>query len=127
MIVTAGTTDIPAAEEAKVTAQMFGNIVETAYDVGVAGLQRLLAQLDMLTGARVVIVAAGMDGVLPSVVGGLVERPVIAVPVSSGYGASFNGLSSLLTMLNSCSPTVSVVNIDNGFGEGVVASLINRT
>lgn len=126
LIITAGTIDILVAEEARVTAQMFGNIVDTAYDVGVAGLHRLLNQLDRLSDARVVIVAAGMDGALPSVVGGLVDKPVIAVPVSSGYGASFKGLSSLLTMLNSCSPTVSVVNIDNGFGAGFIASLINR-
>ncbi len=126
LIITAGTIDILVAEEARVTAQMFGNVVDTAYDVGVAGLHRLLGQLDKLNNARVIIVVAGMDGALPSVVGGIVGKPVIAVPVSSGYGANFKGLSSLLTMLNSCSPAVSVVNIDNGFGAGFVASLINR-
>lgn len=126
LILTAGTSDIPVAEEARVTAQVLGNKVDTAYDVGVAGLHRLLSQLDKLNRARVIIVVAGMDGVLPSVVGGIVGKPVIAVPVSSSYGANFNGLSSLLTMLNSCSPTVSVVNIDNGFGAGFIASMINR-
>ncbi|MGB9735210.1 MAG: nickel pincer cofactor biosynthesis protein LarB [bacterium] len=126
LILTAGTADMPVAEEAKVTAEVLGNNVDTAYDVGVAGLHRLLSQLDKLNKARVIIVVAGMDGALPSVVGGIVGKPVIAVPVSSGYGAGFKGLSSLLTMLNSCSPTVSVVNIDNGFGAGFIASLINR-
>jgi len=126
LIISAGTIDARVAEEARITAQMFGNNVDTAYDVGVAGLHRLLYQLDKLNNAKVIVVVAGMDGALPSVVGGLVDKPVIAVPVSSGYGASFGGVSSLLTMLNSCSPTVSVVNIDNGFGAGFIASLINR-
>jgi len=126
LILTAGTIDMKVAEEARVTAEILGNKVDTAYDVGVAGLHRLLSQIDKLQKARVIIVVAGMDGALPSVVGGIVGKPVIAVPVSSGYGASFKGLSSLLTMLNSCSPTVSVVNIDNGFGAGFIASLINK-
>ena len=126
LIMTAGTVDRFVAEEARITAQMFGNTVDTSYDVGVAGLHRLLDQMEKIKKARVIVVAAGMDGALPSVVGGLVDKPVIAVPVSSGYGASFKGLSSLLTMLNSCSPTVAVVNIDNGFGAGFMASLINR-
>lgn len=126
LILTAGTIDIKVAEEARVTAELLGNRVDTVYDVGVAGLHRLLSQIDKLQNARVIIVVAGMDGALPSVVGGIVGKPVIAVPVSSGYGASFRGLASLLTMLNSCSPTVSVVNIDNGFGAGFIASLINK-
>ena len=126
LVVTAGTSDIPVAEEATLTAEFYGNKVERLYDVGVAGLHRLLASLDVLRSARVLIVVAGMEGALPSVVGGLVERPVIAVPTSIGYGASFEGLSALLGMLNSCSSNVSVVNIDNGFGAGVVATLINR-
>ncbi|HEY4959547.1 MAG TPA: nickel pincer cofactor biosynthesis protein LarB, partial [Terriglobales bacterium] len=109
-----------------VTAQVMGNEVQHVYDVGVAGIHRLLAQRDALTGARVVVVCAGMEGALPSVVGGLVGVPVIAVPTSVGYGASFHGLSALLGMLNSCASNVSVVNIDNGFGAGYVASIINR-
>jgi NCAIR mutase (PurE)-related protein len=126
VVVSAGTSDIPVAEEAVVTAQIMGNEVQHVYDVGVAGIHRLLAQREALTGARVVIVCAGMEGALPSVVGGLVGVPVIAVPTSVGYGASFHGLSALLGMLNSCASNVSVVNIDNGFGAGYVASIINR-
>ena len=125
-VVSAGTSDIPVAEEAVVTAEIMGNEVEHYYDVGVAGIHRLLANREALTKARVVIVCAGMEGALPSVVGGLVGVPVIAVPTSIGYGASFEGLAALLGMLNSCASNVSVVNIDNGFGAGYVASLINR-
>ena len=125
-VVSAGTSDIPVAEEAVVTAEMMGNDVEHFYDVGVAGIHRLLAHREELARARVVIVCAGMEGALPSVVGGLVGVPVIAVPTSVGYGASFDGLAALLGMLNSCASNVSVVNIDNGFGAGYVASLINR-
>lgn len=125
-VVSAGTSDIPVAEEAVVTAEIMGNEVEHFYDVGVAGIHRLLANREALTKARVVIVCAGMEGALPSVVGGLVGVPVIAVPTSIGYGASFKGLAALLGMLNSCASNVSVVNIDNGFGAGYVASLINR-
>lgn len=125
-VVSAGTSDIPVAEEAVVTAEIMGNEVEHFYDVGVAGIHRLLANREALTRARVVIVCAGMEGALPSVVGGLVGVPVIAVPTSVGYGSSFKGLAALLGMLNSCASNVSVVNIDNGFGAGYVASLINR-
>ena len=125
-VVSAGTSDIPVAEEAVVTAEVMGNDVEHLYDVGVAGIHRLLAHRAALTEARVVIVCAGMEGALPSVVGGLVRVPVIAVPTSVGYGASFKGLAALLGMLNSCASNVSVVNIDNGFGAGYVASMINR-
>ena len=125
-VVSAGTSDIPVAEEAVVTAEIMGNEVEHFYDVGVAGIHRLLANREALTRARVIIVCAGMEGALPSVVGGLVGVPVIAVPTSIGYGASFKGLAALLGMLNSCASNVSVVNIDNGFGAGYVASLINR-
>ncbi len=126
LVVTAGTSDIPVAEEAVVTAKMFGNRVESIYDVGVAGLHRLLSHNDRLREANVIIVVAGMEGALPSVVGGMVEAPVIAVPTSVGYGTSFGGLTPLLAMLNSCSSGVTVVNIDNGFGAGFAASLINR-
>jgi len=126
VVVSAGTSDIPVAEEAVVTAEIMGNDVEKVYDVGVAGIHRLLASRALLTKARVVIVCAGMEGALPSVVGGLVGVPVIAVPTSIGYGASFQGLAALLGMLNSCASNVSVVNIDNGFGAGYVASMINR-
>lgn len=126
LILTAGTADVAVAEEARVTADVMGSRVHTLYDVGVAGLHRLLGRADRLRDARVVIVAAGMDGVLPSVVGGLVDRPVIAVPTSRGYGASFGGLAALLTMLNSCAAGVGVMNIDNGFGAGVLAHRINR-
>jgi NCAIR mutase (PurE)-related protein len=125
-VVSAGTSDIPVAEEAVTTAELMGNDVEHLYDVGVAGIHRLLASRDALTRARVVVVCAGMEGALPSVVGGLVGVPVIAVPTSVGYGASFKGLAALLGMMNSCASNVSVVNIDNGFGAGYVASLINR-
>jgi len=126
LIVTAGTSDIPVAEEAKVTAAIMGNRVETLYDVGVAGIHRLLSHQDVLREANVIVVVAGMEGALASVVGGLVSRPVIGVPTSVGYGASFGGIAPLLTMLNSCAAGVAVVNIDNGFGAGYVASLINR-
>lgn len=125
-VVSAGTSDVPVAEEAVVTAELMGNNVEHFYDVGVAGIHRLLAHREALTKARVVIVCAGMEGALPSVVGGLIGVPVIAVPTSIGYGASFNGLAALLGMMNSCASNVSVVNIDNGFGAAYVASLINR-
>lgn len=125
-VVSAGTSDISVAEEAVTTAEVMGNDVEHFYDVGVAGIHRLLANREALTRARVVIVCAGMEGALPSVVGGLVGVPVIAVPTSVGYGAAFKGLAALLGMLNSCASNVSVVNIDNGFGAGYVASLINR-
>lgn len=125
-VVSAGTSDIPVAEEAQVTAEVMGNEVETIYDVGVAGIHRLMANSDRLAEARVVIVAAGMEGALPSAVGGIVSVPVIAVPTSIGYGASFHGVAALLGMLNSCASNVTVVNIDNGFGAGYVASLINR-
>lgn len=126
MVISAGTSDIPVAEEALVTLSMMGNNVEKLYDVGVSGLHRLLDRRDRLATARVLIVVAGMEGALPSVVGGMVAVPVIAVPTSIGYGASFNGLAALLGMLNSCASNVTVVNIDNGFGAAMVASLINR-
>jgi hypothetical protein len=126
LVITAGTTDIPVAEEAAITAQIMGNRVETLYDVGVAGIHRLLSEREKLEAARVLIVVAGMEGALPSVVGGLVDRPVIAVPTSVGYGTSFGGITALLAMLNSCASGVAVVNIDNGFGAGYMASLINR-
>lgn len=126
LVVTAGTADMPIAEEAALTSELMGNAVERMFDVGVAGIHRLLHQTDRLWQANVVVVVAGMDGALPSVVGGLVSVPVIAVPTSVGYGASFNGLSALLTMLNSCATGVAVVNIDNGFGAGYLASIINR-
>lgn len=125
-VVTAGTSDIPVAEEAALTAEAMGNRIKRVWDAGVAGIHRILAERELLQQARVVIVAAGMEGALPSVVGGLVSVPVIAVPTSIGYGASFNGLAALLGMLNSCASNVSVVNIDNGFGAGFTASLINR-
>jgi len=126
VIVSAGTSDIPVAEEAVVTAELMGNNVQHIYDVGVAGIHRLLAHRGALAKARVIVVCAGMEGALPSVVGGLVGVPVIAVPTSVGYGAAFEGLAALLGMMNSCASNVSVVNIDNGFGAGYVASLINR-
>jgi NCAIR mutase (PurE)-related protein len=126
VVVSAGTSDIPVAEEAVVTAEVMGNEVQHIYDVGVAGIHRLLAHRAALAKARVIVVCAGMEGALPSVVGGLVGVPVIAVPTSVGYGAAFKGLAALLGMLNSCASNVSVVNIDNGFGAGYVASLINR-
>ena len=125
LVLSAGTSDIPVAEEAAVTADILGSRVETLYDVGVAGLHRILDQRAALDAAHVLVVVAGMDGVLPSVVGGLVSKPVIAVPTSVGYGASFQGLAALLTMLNSCAAGVAVVNIDNGFGAGVLAHRIN--
>lgn len=125
LIVTAGTADIPVAEEARVTAEVMGSRTETLYDVGVAGLHRILGRQELLHRARVIVVVAGMDGVLPSVVGGLVRQPVIAVPTSRGYGASFGGLAALLTMLNSCAAGVGVMNIDNGFGAGCLAHRIN--
>jgi hypothetical protein len=126
VVVSAGTSDIPVAEEAVVTAELMGNKVQHIYDVGVAGIHRLLAHRGALAKARVIVVCAGMEGALPSVVGGLVGIPVIAVPTSVGYGAAFEGLAALLGMMNSCASNVSVVNIDNGFGAGYVASLINR-
>ncbi len=125
-VVAAGTSDIPVAEEAAVTCESMGNVVERVYDVGVAGLHRLLGQRDTLESVNALVVCAGMEGALPSVVGGLVDRPIIAVPTSIGYGASFGGIAALLGMLNSCASGVSVVNIDNGFGAGVIASMINR-
>lgn len=125
-IVTAGTSDIPVAEEAAVTCEIFGNRVERVYDVGVAGIHRLFDRLDILRGAKVLIVIAGMEGALASVVGGLVDKPIIAVPTSVGYGAHFNGLAPLLIMLNSCASGVTVVNIDNGFGAAYSASMINK-
>jgi pyridinium-3,5-biscarboxylic acid mononucleotide synthase len=126
LIVSAGTSDIPVAEEALLTARMMGNRVDHLYDVGVAGIHRLLEHRGMLTRARVIVCVAGMEGALPSVVGGLVGVPVIAVPTSTGYGASFGGVAALLGMLNSCASNVTVVNIDNGFGAACVASCINR-
>lgn len=125
-IVTAGTSDLPVAEEAAVTAEHFGNRVERVIDVGVAGIHRLFHNLDSIRGARVIIVVAGMEGALPGIIAGLVDKPVIAVPTSVGYGAGFGGLSALLTMLNSCAGGVCVVNIDNGFGAGYLASTINK-
>jgi len=126
LVVSAGTADIPVAQEAAITATFMGNDVETLFDVGVAGLHRLLQNKDTIISASVIVVVAGMEGALPSIVGGLVDKPVIAVPTSTGYGASFGGLSALLGMLNSCAAGVTVVNIDNGFGAGYAASLINR-
>jgi NCAIR mutase (PurE)-related protein len=126
VVAAAGTADLPIAEEAVVSAEIMGNTVDRLYDVGVAGLHRLLAEHARLTAAHVVIVVAGMEGALPSVVGGLVEAPVIAVPTSVGYGASFGGITALLAMLNSCASGVSVVNIDNGFGAAAIASAINH-
>lgn len=126
LVLTGGTSDIPIAEEAAVTSEIMGNNVERIYDVGVAGVHRLLDHKEMLIKADIIIVVAGMEGALASVVGGMVECPIIAVPTSVGYGASFNGLAALLTMLNSCAPGVVVVNIDNGFGAGYFASLIIR-
>ncbi|MDR2848994.1 MAG: nickel pincer cofactor biosynthesis protein LarB [Verrucomicrobiota bacterium] len=125
-VLCAGTSDLPVAEEAAVTAERLGAAVERIYDVGVAGLHRLLSRVDRFADARAIVVVAGMEGALPSVVGGLTDKPVIAVPTSVGYGASFQGLAALLGMLNSCAAGVTVVNIDNGFGAGVAAALINR-
>jgi NCAIR mutase (PurE)-related protein len=127
LVVAAGTSDLPVAEEAAVTARAMGNETETLYDVGIAGIHRLLEHSGKLRSASVIIAAAGMEGALPSVIGGLVDRPVIAVPTSIGYGASFGGIAALLGMLNSCAPGVTVVNIDNGFGAAYAATLINRT
>lgn len=124
-VVTAGTSDLPVAEEAALTAEFFGSPVSRINDVGVAGVHRLLARVEEIRSARVVVVVAGMEGALPSVVGGLVDKPVIAVPTSVGYGASFSGITALLGMLNSCASGVSVVNIDNGFGAGFLANMIN--
>jgi NCAIR mutase (PurE)-related protein len=126
LVMTAGTSDIPVAEEAAVVARFMGNEVDTIYDVGVAGLHRLLSHWEKITKAAVIVVAAGMEGALPSVVGGLVDKPVIAVPTSVGYGASFQGIAALLGMLNSCASGVTVVNIDNGFGAGYAAGVINK-
>jgi NCAIR mutase (PurE)-related protein len=126
LILSAGTADIPVAEEARVTVEFLGNKVEKIYDVGVAGLQRLFSHLPKIYKSSVIIVVAGMEGALASVVSGLVDKPVIAVPTSRGYGANFKGIAPLLTMLNSCSPGVAVVNIDNGFGAGYLANLINK-
>jgi NCAIR mutase (PurE)-related protein len=126
LVITAGTSDIPVADEAVVTAEFLGNEVERLCDVGVAGIHRLLARLDVITSAHVIIVIAGMEGALPSVIGGLTDKPVIAVPSSVGYGASFGGITALLSMLNSCANGVSVVNIDNGFGAAYIANSINK-
>jgi hypothetical protein len=125
-VLTAGTSDIPVAEEAAVTAEIFGNRVHRFFDVGVAGIHRLYDNLDEIRKARVIVVIAGMEGALPSIVGGLVDKPIIAVPTSVGYGANFKGLSALLGMLTSCTAGVTVVNIDNGFGAGYMASMINK-
>ena len=126
LVLAAGTSDIPVAEEAAVTAELFGNNVEKVYDVGVAGIHRLFANLDKISKSSVIIVVAGMEGALPSVVAGLTDKPIIAVPTSVGYGASFKGITPLLAMLNSCSPGVAVVNIDNGFGAGYLAGIISK-
>ena len=126
LVVSAGTADMPVAEEAAITAEVMGNRVERLFDAGVAGVHRLLNNRERLYAANVLIVVAGMEGALPGVVGGLVDKPVIAVPTSVGYGVSFQGLSALLTMLNSCVPGLAVVNIDNGFGAGYLAGMINR-
>ncbi len=125
-VVSAGTSDIPVAEEAAITAEFFGNKVDRVFDVGIAGIHRLYDKLDKIRKSRVIVVVAGMEGALPSIVKGLVDKPVIAVPTSIGYGANFNGLSALLGMLTSCASGVTVVNIDNGFGAGFTASMINR-
>lgn len=125
-VVTGGTSDIPVSEEAAITAEVLGNKVERVYDVGVAGIHRLFDKLDVITGAKVVIAVAGMEGALASVLGGLVSKPVLAVPTSIGYGANFGGLAALLSMLNSCASGTAVVNIDNGFGAGYMASMINQ-
>lgn len=125
-IITAGTSDIPVAEEAAITAEIFGNKVERLFDVGIAGIHRLYDKIDIIRGAKVLVVIAGMEGALPSVVGGLVDKPVIAVPTSVGYGAAFGGVAALLGMLTSCTSGISVVNIDNGFGAAYIASMINK-
>jgi len=126
LILTAGTSDIPVAEEARITLEVMGNRVKTIYDVGVAGIHRLLDNLPEISKANVIIVVAGMEGALGSVIGGLTDKPIIAVPTSVGYGSSFKGIAPLLTMMNSCAPGVTVVNIDNGFGAGYFASMINK-
>lgn len=126
LVISAGTSDIPIAEEAAVTLEIMGNRVEKLYDVGVAGVHRLMNNIGKLKAAQVIVVVAGMEGALPSLVSGLVKAPIVAVPTSCGYGASFSGLAALLTMLNGCSPGVAVMNIDNGFGAGYFASLINK-
>ncbi|MPW26462.1 nickel pincer cofactor biosynthesis protein LarB [Alkalibaculum sp. M08DMB] len=126
VIATGGTSDIPVAEEAAITAEMLGNKVERVYDVGVAGIHRLFHKLEIITGAKVVVAVAGMEGALASILGGLVSKPVLAVPTSVGYGASFGGLAALLSMLNSCASGTAVLNIDNGFGAGYMASMINK-
>jgi len=126
LVISAGTSDIPVAEEAVLTAEIMGNRVDRLYDVGVAGIHRLVSQRERILQARILVVVAGMEGALPSVVGGFVPRPIIAVPTSVGYGANFGGVTALLGMLNSCAPGVAVVNIDNGFGAGYIASLMNR-
>jgi hypothetical protein len=126
MVISAGTADIPVAEEAAITAEAMGNKVHRIFDAGVAGIHRILDKRDLFADMNVIIVVAGMEGALPGIVGGLVDKPVIAVPTSVGYGSSFNGLSALLTMLNTCVPGIAVVNIDNGFGAGYMASLINK-
>jgi hypothetical protein len=126
LVMSAGTSDIAVAEEAAITARFMGNEVDTVYDVGISGLHRILAHRERLMHAKVIVVVAGMEGALPSVVSGLVDKPVIAVPTSVGYGASFHGIAALLGMLNSCASGVTVVNIDNGFGAGYAASMINR-
>ena len=126
-VVCAGTSDIPVAEESALTAEFMGAKTERIYDVGIAGLHRLMKHLDLLKSARAIVVVAGMEGALPSVIGGLVNKPIIAVPTSVGYGTSMKGLAALLAMLNSCVPGITVVNIDNGFGAGVAAAMINRS
>jgi hypothetical protein len=126
MVICAGTADIPVAEEAAVTLEVMGNRIKKLYDVGVAGVHRITKSMDVIKKASVIIVVAGMEGALASLVSGLVSCPVVAVPTSCGYGANFGGISALLTMLNSCSPSIAVVNIDNGFGAGYFASLVNR-
>ena len=126
LVATGGTSDIPVAEEAAVTAEALGNEVQRLYDVGVSGIHRLLGNMEYVMSARVIIAVAGMEGALPSVIGGLADCPVIAVPTSIGYGASLGGIAALLSMLNSCASGVSVVNIDNGFGAGYMASMINH-
>lgn len=126
LVITAGTSDIPVAEEAALTAEVYGNRVTRLFDVGVSGIHRLFSYMKLIQEARVIIAVAGMEGALPSIIGGVADIPVVAVPTSVGYGASFQGLSALLTMLNTCAPGVSVVNIDNGFGAGYFASMINR-
>lgn len=125
-VVTAGTTDIPVAEEAVITAEFYNNKVERFYDIGVAGIHRIQENIEKIAGARVIVVVAGMEGALPSIIGGLVDKPVIAVPTSVGYGVAFNGIAALLGMLTSCASGISVVNIDNGFGAGYLASMINK-